>query len=113
MLRPLLVQQTAPSSIGRRLVEVEGETDVPQEIALYANFTAWENMMFWGGLHNIPKQNLHKKAEELLKLIGLTDRKDEKVKTYFAPIRYHVDKLEQFVDDSVWPLPKFRELLFI
>ncbi|MDB5014813.1 MAG: glutamine synthetase type, partial [Daejeonella sp.] len=38
---------------------------------------------------------------------------DEKVKTFFDPIRYHVDKLEQLVDDSQWPLPKFRELLFI
>ncbi|GAA4313773.1 glutamine synthetase III [Mucilaginibacter gynuensis] len=37
---------------------------------------------------------------------------DEKVKSYFQPIRYHVDKLEQLVDDSLWPLPKFRELLF-
>jgi glutamine synthetase len=38
---------------------------------------------------------------------------DEKVKAFFDPIRYHVDKLEQLVDDSLWPLPKFRELLFI
>ncbi|WP_345953137.1 glutamine synthetase III [Mucilaginibacter sp. PAMB04168] len=38
---------------------------------------------------------------------------DEKVKAYFDPIRYHVDKLEQLVDDALWPLPKFRELLFI
>lgn len=38
---------------------------------------------------------------------------DEKVKVFFLPIRYHVDKLEQLVDDSMWPLPKFRELLFI
>ncbi|MGZ3767052.1 MAG: glutamine synthetase type III, partial [Mucilaginibacter sp.] len=38
---------------------------------------------------------------------------DEKVKSYFQPIRYHVDKLEQLIDDSLWPLPKFRELLFI
>ncbi|MCH5176666.1 MAG: glutamine synthetase III [Prevotellaceae bacterium] len=28
-------------------------------------------------------------------------------------IRYHVDKLEQIVDDELWPLPKYRELLFI
>ena len=28
-------------------------------------------------------------------------------------IRYHVDKLEQVVDDELWPLPKYRELLFI
>ena len=38
---------------------------------------------------------------------------DEKVKSHFDTIRYHVDKLEQIVDDSVWPLPKFRELLFL
>jgi glutamine synthetase len=38
---------------------------------------------------------------------------DEKVKSFFQPIRYHVDKLEQLVDDGLWPLPKFRELLFI
>lgn len=28
-------------------------------------------------------------------------------------IRYHVDKLELMVDDEMWPLPKYRELLFI
>lgn len=38
---------------------------------------------------------------------------DEKVKIYFDAIRYHVDKLEQIVDDSIWPLPKLRELLFL
>ncbi|MCJ0743799.1 glutamine synthetase III family protein [Pedobacter montanisoli] len=38
---------------------------------------------------------------------------DEKVKVYFDTIRYNADKLEQIVDDSIWPLPKFRELLFL
>ncbi len=28
-------------------------------------------------------------------------------------IRYHIDKLELVVDDRIWPLPKYRELLFI
>ncbi len=36
-----------------------------------------------------------------------------KVKPYFDKIRYHVDKLELLVDDQLWPLVKFRELLFI
>ena len=31
----------------------------------------------------------------------------------FADIRGHVDKLELLVDDNLWPLPKYRELLFI
>lgn len=36
----------------------------------------------------------------------------DKVKSYFEEIRYHADKLELIVDDELWPLPKFRELLF-
>ncbi|MCF6184799.1 MAG: glutamine synthetase III [Bacteroidales bacterium] len=35
-----------------------------------------------------------------------------KVKPYFDKIRYHIDKLELIVDDEIWPLPKYRELLF-
>ena len=37
----------------------------------------------------------------------------DKVKPFFDKIRDHVDKLELLVDDEVWPLPKYRELLFI
>ena len=32
---------------------------------------------------------------------------------FFDEIRYHIDKLELIVDNEKWPLPKFRELLFI
>ncbi|MBR2980926.1 MAG: glutamine synthetase III [Odoribacter sp.] len=32
---------------------------------------------------------------------------------YFDVIRYHVDELEDCIDDYVWPMPKYRELLFI
>ena len=37
----------------------------------------------------------------------------EKVKPYFDEIRYHSDKLEILIDDSMWPFPKYRELLFV
>ena len=36
----------------------------------------------------------------------------EKVKPYFDEIRYHCDKLETMVDDEIWPLAKYREILF-
>jgi glutamine synthetase len=35
------------------------------------------------------------------------------VKTYFEEIRYHADKLELLVEDKTWPLPKYRELLYL
>jgi glutamine synthetase len=36
----------------------------------------------------------------------------DEVKAYFDEIRYHADKLELIVEDEIWPLPKFREMLF-
>ncbi|HEU4607595.1 MAG TPA: glutamine synthetase type III, partial [Chitinophagaceae bacterium] len=32
---------------------------------------------------------------------------------FFDSIRYHVDKLELLTDDQYWPLPKYREMLFL
>ena len=37
---------------------------------------------------------------------------EKKVKPYLNGIRYHIDKLELIVDNEIWPLPKYRELLF-
>jgi glutamine synthetase len=37
---------------------------------------------------------------------------EQTVKPYFDEIRYHIDKLELVVDNELWPLPKYRELLF-
>ncbi len=37
----------------------------------------------------------------------------DKVKPYFESIRYNVDKLEAIVDDAMWPLPKYREMLYL
>jgi glutamine synthetase len=36
-----------------------------------------------------------------------------KVRPYLDDIRYHIDKLELIVDNELWPLPKYRELLFV
>jgi glutamine synthetase len=68
---------------------------------------------------NFIKSNVEAMVDERKKANAIDDIRDrsiaydEKVKSYFDPIRYHVDKLEQIIDDSMWPLPKFRELLFI
>lgn len=37
---------------------------------------------------------------------------EEKVKPYLDEIRDHIDRLELVVDNELWPLPKYRELLF-
>lgn len=38
---------------------------------------------------------------------------EQAVRPYLDDIRYHIDKLELIVDNELWPLPKYRELLFV
>ncbi len=35
------------------------------------------------------------------------------IRPFLEEIRYHIDKLELIVDNELWPLPKYRELLFV
>jgi glutamine synthetase len=57
---------------------------------------------------------------EARKIANKLDNPVEKAKAYsstiapfFDSIRYHIDKLELIVDDEMWPLPKYREMLFL
>lgn len=53
-----------------------------------------------------------KRANAIEGMTAMTQAYDKSVKKFFDPLRYHVDKLELLVDDQLWPLPKYRELLF-
>ncbi len=55
---------------------------VPQEIALYMELTARENLIFFGKMHRIPKSVLQKRVDEVLDIIGLKDRQKDLVKTF-------------------------------
>ena len=44
--------------------------------------------------------------------LKLAEHYSIKVKPFFVDIRYHCDQLETMVDDNLWPLTKYRELLF-
>ncbi|WP_309641703.1 glutamine synthetase III [Flavobacterium sp.] len=53
-----------------------------------------------------------RKANALTDAHKMADSYCEKVKPYFEIIRDHCDKLELLVDDEIWTLTKYRELLF-
>ena len=55
------------------------------------------------------RRSVNKIEHEYEKAVAYHD----KVLPYFDIIRYNVDKLELIVDDEMWTLPKYRELLFI
>ncbi|MBW3544030.1 MAG: glutamine synthetase III [Bacteroidetes bacterium] len=64
------------------------------------------------------KTNVTAMIEARKKANKLTDSREMAIaykdikETYFDKIRYHVDKLEFLVDDTCWPLAKYREILF-
>jgi glutamine synthetase len=68
---------------------------------------------------SVIKKQVDEMTEERKKANKLSHARDramaycKKVKPYFDIIRYHVDKLELIVDDEMWPLPKYREMLSI
>lgn len=55
---------------------------VPQEIALYGELTARENLHFFGELYDVHEKTRQDRVEEILAAIRLTDRADERVSTF-------------------------------
>jgi ABC-2 type transport system ATP-binding protein len=52
---------------------------VPQDVALYPDLTAVENLRFFGRLHRLRGAELDERISEVLDLVGLTDRRDDTV----------------------------------
>jgi ABC-2 type transport system ATP-binding protein len=55
---------------------------VPQDLALYEDLSAEQNLDFWGGAYGLAGATLKRRVDELLELIGLQDRAKEAVKKY-------------------------------
>lgn len=55
---------------------------VPQDVALYEEFNALENLQFWGGLYGLKGKDLKNRIHFLLEITGLTERAKDPVKNY-------------------------------
>src|SRR5690606_14900422 len=64
---------------------------VPQEIALYPELTGRENLRFFGRLFGLPRRALATRVEEVLDLVGLTDRADGRLDTYSGGMRRRIN----------------------
>jgi ABC-2 type transport system ATP-binding protein len=60
---------------------------VPQDVALYPDLTARENLRFFGRLYGLRGRALRERVEEVLELIALSDRGNERVDTYSGGMR--------------------------
>ena len=64
---------------------------VPQELALYEDLTARENLVFWGQMYGLSGKPLNSRVDEVLEQIGLTDKAKNKVKTYSGGMKRRVN----------------------
>jgi ABC-2 type transport system ATP-binding protein len=64
---------------------------VPQEIALYDDLTARENLVFWGKMYNLRGAPLQKRVDEVLDLIDLADRQKDRVSTFSGGMKRRVN----------------------
>ena len=64
---------------------------IPQELAIYDELTARENLVFWGKLYDLSGKTLKARIDEVLEQIGLSDRADERVDTYSGGMKRRVN----------------------
>jgi ABC-2 type transport system ATP-binding protein len=55
---------------------------VPQELAIYPDLSARENLGFFGRLYGLSPEVAHRRVEEVLRVIGLTERASEQTKNF-------------------------------
>jgi ABC-2 type transport system ATP-binding protein len=55
---------------------------VPETSNAYTDLTAWQNLMLMGELYGLPRARAEQRSSELLGMVGLVERKDQKVQAY-------------------------------
>jgi ABC-2 type transport system ATP-binding protein len=64
---------------------------VPQDIALYEELSAWENLLFWGRMYGMGGAALKQRVAEVLEEVGLADKAKQRVKTYSGGMKRRIN----------------------
>jgi ABC-2 type transport system ATP-binding protein len=64
---------------------------VPQDIALYDDLSARENLFFWGKMYGLSGSQLKQRVDEILDIIGLTDRQNGRVGKFSGGMKRRVN----------------------
>jgi len=64
---------------------------VPQEIALYEDLTARENLEFWGKMYGLRGPELRRRVDEVLEMIGLAERQKDRIDKYSGGMKRRVN----------------------
>ncbi len=64
---------------------------VPQDIALYEDLSAIENLVFWGRMYGMGGAALKQRVAEVLDEVGLADKAKQRVKTYSGGMKRRIN----------------------
>ncbi|MEN2767944.1 ABC transporter ATP-binding protein [Ornithinibacillus xuwenensis] len=64
---------------------------VPQELAIYEDLSAYENLKFFGFIYNLKGKELEKSIQQALEIVGLTDRQKDLVRTFSGGMKRRVN----------------------
>jgi ABC-2 type transport system ATP-binding protein len=109
-------------SLRRNVSEVKRIVGLaPQEISLYPDLTAEENLLFFGRISGVHGRRLRARVDELLELVGLAPRRGERVRTFSGGMKrrlnlacslVHAPRLLLLDEPTVGVDPQSRENLF-
>lgn len=97
MLSGLLTPDKGDASIMGNSILINSEAAraalgvVPQDIALYPDLSARENLVFWGKMYGLRGDKLKKRVDEVLEIIGLIERQRSRVGTFSGGMKRRVN----------------------
>ena len=97
MLAGLLVPTDGDATIMGHSIRTEPESAkatlgvVPQDIALYPDLSARENLIFWGKMYGLRGAALQARVDEVLEIIGLADRQKDRIAKYSGGMKRRVN----------------------
>ncbi|MEZ5017905.1 MAG: glutamine synthetase III [Flavipsychrobacter sp.] len=120
MMGYIATNHVVPAAVNYMNTLIENVKGLKDLGIVESNYEAQLNIINVIGMHI---QNINRNVEAMIAARKLANNEEDShkratmycndVKTLFDTIRYHIDKLELIVDDKLWPLPKYRELLFL
>jgi len=71
----------------------------PQETAIAEHLNAWQNLSLMGGIYGLAKEEVRKRSEELLEMMGLTKRAKDRVRKYSGGMKRRLSIVMALVSD--------------
>lgn len=72
---------------------------LPEEPNLYERFKAKELLKYFAELYGVPKNDINERINELLKLVGMTERADDRINTFSKGLRQRVSVARALIHD--------------